>query len=165
MNAFMTTGTYDFLKTLPKKHKNIDFYFMHGNSNVLAYYEAENKNIFAAGRAYEIFLSVGELKKKGFVVMNHIPVIEEGQPLFEEAFRNRQHGVETMPGFEAFRMLKPKKGFTYIIFTQWNSEAAYENWKNSDTFANTHKEQTIKPPAYFADRPFTTNYHMIKEDK
>lgn len=162
MKAFMTNGTVDFLEKLEKKHPNIHLYFMTSNTGGLAYYEAE-KNIFSAGREYEILIQKGNIQDEGYVVMNNIPVTEEGQPVFEDRFKQRQNEVEMMPGFQAFRLLKPKKGRTYVVFTQWRSEQDFENWKNSKEFKHTHQGQT-KPPAYFADRPFLTNYHMIDKN-
>ncbi|WP_284139476.1 MULTISPECIES: antibiotic biosynthesis monooxygenase [unclassified Virgibacillus] len=161
MKAFMTNGTYHFLKKLQDNHPHFHLYFMRNDSSTLAYYEADNKQLFAAGRAYDILLSVGTLNEKGYIVMNNIPVTEDGQPVFENRFKKRQHDIIAFPGFQAFRLLKPVKGNTYVVLTQWASENDFENWKNSEQFQEAHQG---RKPAYFADRPFLTNYHMIKEE-
>lgn len=164
MKAFMTNGTYEFLSKLVDKYPAINFYFMATQTNTLAYYEADGKNIFAAGRAYDIFLATGKIQDTGYVVMNTIPVTEDGQAVFEDQFRNRQQQIESMPGFQAFRLLKPLKGIKYVVLTQWDSESSYENWKNSEQFKHAHANQQTKLPAYFADRPFITTYHMVDKD-
>src|SRR5699024_2976513 len=116
MWAFMTSGTYSFLKQVEEKRKEIDFYFMKREGNVLSYYESDKKkSIFAAGRSYHILFHTGQLKESGFVVMNNIPVTDDNRAVFEDRFRNRSRKIEKMPGFVAFRLLKPLKGRTYIV--------------------------------------------------
>ncbi|SHG73422.1 antibiotic biosynthesis monooxygenase family protein [Ornithinibacillus halophilus] len=165
MNAYMTHGTVDFLTTLKDKHPSIDFFFMTSGAKGLTYYEGTGKSIFVAGRTYEILLQNGAIQKEGFVVMNNIPVTDDGRPVFEDRFKQRGKEVDKMPGFQAFRLLKPDNGNTYVVFTQWKSESDFDNWKNSANFQKAHKDSGTKPPAYFADRPFVTTYHMMREDE
>ncbi|MDY0406223.1 antibiotic biosynthesis monooxygenase [Virgibacillus sp. 179-BFC.A HS] len=164
MKAYMTKGTYPVLKKIEEKNPGITFSYMEGSGGTLAYYEGEGKSIFSAGRAFDILLTKGKIAEKGFVAMNNIPVLEEGQPVFEEQFRNRLKTIDNTPGFKAFRLLKPLKGHTYIVFTQWGSEKDFEDWKASPQFKAAHDKHAIKTPAYFADRPFLSTYHMVKED-
>lgn len=162
----MTIGTLRFLKQLIQKHPSIHFYLMNNilEMSSLAYYEGRGKSVFTSGQRYNIFLTSGDLQEKGFVVMNHLPIAKEGQPLFEDRFKKRQGHIETMPGFQAFRLLKPIRGNNYIILTQWASQADFETWKTSDEFLNSHHQSAIKPPAYFASHPFTTSFRMAEED-
>ncbi|WP_163971322.1 antibiotic biosynthesis monooxygenase family protein [Oceanobacillus halotolerans] len=165
MKAFMTNGTIDFLQKLQQKHANLDFFFMNSHEGSLAYYEGTGKSVFTAGREYEILIQKGAVKQEGYVVMNNIPVTEDGKPVFEDRFKKRQQDVDGMPGFQAFRLLKPTKGNTYVVFTQWESEKDFKNWKNSAAFQQAHQDQGTKPPAYFADRPFVTKYHMVDQEE
>ncbi|WP_100011418.1 antibiotic biosynthesis monooxygenase family protein [Lentibacillus sediminis] len=161
MNAYMTIGTQDFLKKLQEKHEEIPIYLMNSTSGSLAYYESEEKNIFSSGKAYDIVLESGQMEEKGYVVMNNIPVTDEGRKPLEERFRERKGTIEQTPGFQAFRFLRPQKGNTYVVLTQWASANDFENWKNSDQFKKAHKgQQKVKPTAYFPDKPFVTTYHM-----
>ncbi|MFD1037680.1 antibiotic biosynthesis monooxygenase family protein [Virgibacillus byunsanensis] len=165
MNAFMTNGTLDFLQKLNDKYPTIDFFLMNSGTSTLAYYEDHKKKVFSAGRAYEVLSQSGTLQEKGYVVMNNIPVTDDGKAMFESKFKQREKEVDGMPGFQAFRLLRPKKGNTYVVLTQWRTEGDFDNWKNSKKFKETHKNQDTKPPAYFADRPFVTSYHMFDPDK
>ena len=165
MKAFMTNGTAEFLKKLRDKHSDIDFYLMTSPSGSLAYYEGDHKNVFSAGREYEALIQTGELHEEGYVVMNNIPVTDDGRAPFEDRFKNRKNAVDNMPGFQAFRFLRPKKGNTYVVLTQWRSVSDFENWKESEQFKKAHKDQAAKPPAYFADRPFITAYQMLEEEE
>lgn len=164
MKAYMTNGTIEFLKTLVEKHSSLAFRLMYNNKGGLAYYEHPNKAVFQSGRAYEVLTAVGEIQESGFIVMNHIPVPEESQPVFENRFVNRQQTVETMQGFQGFRLLKPKRGNTYVVLTQWASIKDFENWKNSTAFAEAHKKQTAKPPAHFSEKPYVATYTMYDEE-
>jgi len=164
MKAFMTNGTVDFLQKMNVKHPDISFSLMSNNSGALAYYEAEKKNVFSSGRVYDIIATKGEIGQEGFVVINNIPIKDEGKPVFEDAFKKQQDAVESMPGFQAFRLLRPQKGNTYVVFTQWESEIYFKHWKDSDEFKQAHAEQATMSPAYFAERPFINKYYMVIED-
>ncbi|HLQ97238.1 MAG TPA: antibiotic biosynthesis monooxygenase [Candidatus Dormibacteraeota bacterium] len=164
MKAFMTNGTLDFLDKLARKHSQLHFYFMKNASSTLAYYESKQKSVFGAGREYVIRFESGQIQEEGYVVMNNIPLTEEGKPVFIDRFKQRQDDINQMPGFQAFRLLEPVKGNTYIIFTQWASEEHFEKWQESDEFAKSHHNQAVKPPAYFAKRPFISAYRMVDEE-
>ncbi|MBN6204850.1 antibiotic biosynthesis monooxygenase [Ralstonia pickettii] len=164
MKAYMTNGTIEFLKTLVEKYSSLSLRLMYNNEGGLAYYEHPNKEVFQSGRGYEVLTAVGEIQEFGFIVMNHIPVPEESQPVFENRFVNRQQTVETMPGFQGFRLLKPKRGNTYVVLTQWTSIKDFENWKNSAAFAEAHKKQAAKPQAHFSEKPYVATYTMYTEE-
>src|SRR5699024_11640956 len=123
------------------------------------------RNVFSSGRAYEVLITKGKIQEEGYIVMNNIPVTDEGQPIFEDRFKQRQDEVDAMPGFQAFRLLRPLEGNTYVVFTQWASEQDFTNWKNYDQFKESQKGQATKPPTYFADSHFITSYHMIYQDE
>ncbi|HLQ71299.1 MAG TPA: antibiotic biosynthesis monooxygenase [Bacillota bacterium] len=164
MKAFMTNGTIDFLQKLNLNYPDISFSLMSNSAGALAYYEGNKKNIFSAGRVYDIIATIGEIGEEGYVVMNNIPITDEGKPIFEDAFKKQQQVVESMPGFKAFRLLKPTKGNTYVVFTQWESEIYFNHWKDSDEFKQAHADQATMSPAYFAERPFINKYYMVIED-
>lgn len=161
----MTSGTQDLMEKIVMRHHELKIHLMNSDNSILAYYEKENKNIFKAGRSYEIIVHNGDLEEEGFVVMNHIPLSEEGIPVFEYRFKNHQNDLDNEPGFIAFRLLKPTKGNTYVVLTQWVEEEDYDVWKESDNFSKAHEKQTIKPPAYFTERPFITTYKMGDEEE
>ena len=165
MKAFMTTGTLNFLEKIADKHDNYSFFLMVGPSNTLAYYEGNKKNVFAAGRAYDILTQHGNILDEGYVVMNHIPVTSEGMPIFENHLKKREAHVSALHGLHAFRLLKPTKGYTYIILTQWQSADHYEAWRETEDFQEILGYQAMKQPAYFAARPYGTSYHMYIEDE
>ncbi|QST00740.1 antibiotic biosynthesis monooxygenase [Pontibacillus sp. ALD_SL1] len=164
MNVYMTLGTYDYLASLTEKHDQ-KIFLMQGESSALAYTEGEN--IFQEPRSYETVDHQGELQEEGFVVMNNIPVTDEGRPLFEDRFKNRAGAIEDSPGFQAIRILRPEEGNTYVVFTQWKDESSFEDWKNSQAFQKAHKNsgpQSTEKPSFSAGPAYLTKYHMTKPD-
>ncbi|MCD5324982.1 MULTISPECIES: antibiotic biosynthesis monooxygenase family protein [Pontibacillus] len=164
MNVYMTLGTYDYLASLAEKNDQ-KIFIMQGENSALAYTEGEN--IFQEPRSYETVDHQGELQEEGFVVMNNIPVTDEGRPLFEDRFKNRAGAIEDSPGFQAIRILRPAEGNTYVVFTQWKDESSFEDWKNSQAFQKAHKNsgpQSKEKPSFSAGPAYLTKYHMTKPD-
>lgn len=164
MKAFMTKGTIDFLEKLKQKHATIDLYLISSNDGGIAYYENTSKNIFSTGQAFDVLKTVGELSKKGYVVMNHLPVSEDSSSSFEYRMKQSNSGIEEMEGFQAWRFLRQEKTSKYVVLTQWRSFADFEKWKNSDQFKQAHDSQKAKQPSYFMDRPFLVTGHMYEKE-
>lgn len=166
MKAYMTNGTIDFLQSIDKKHPEANLHLMTNSEGGIAYYEDNDTKLFSSGRNYEVILQTGEILEEGYVVMNNIPVADDSKPVFEHRFKNSSNSVVDMPGFQAFRLLRPLQNNTYVVFTQWRSSADFDNWKDSDQFKSAHKNKTAtKQPAHFSERPFLTTCTMFKEDK
>jgi len=164
MNAYMTNGTIEYLEKLADQHPQFEFFIMNSVSSTVAYYEDAGKNIFNSGREYEILIKSGDIQMEGFVVMNNIPLTAEGSPVFIDRFRKNQPKVESVPGFQAFRLLKPVKGHVFVVLTQWTSENDFKIWQESDAFAQSHDSSSIKPQAYMPDKPYLTSYSMHEEE-
>ncbi|SFG01604.1 Heme-degrading monooxygenase HmoA [Halobacillus alkaliphilus] len=164
MKVSMTNGTLNYLAKLDKQHPDAHLLFMQDQDKTVAYYEGENP-IFEEGREYEIVDSVGSLQPKGYVVMNNIPVADEGRPVFEDRFKNRAGNVENMEGFQAIRILRPVKGNTYVVLTQWRNAQDFEDWKNSQSFEQAHKNsgpKHEKKPSFIDGDAYITKYQMLQ---
>ncbi|SES99700.1 Heme-degrading monooxygenase HmoA [Salinibacillus kushneri] len=164
MKVLMTIGTLEYLQKIKQDHPEANILIMQNATNGLAYYEGNNDDVFSEERTYETVDSVGEMKEEGYVVMNNIPVTDEGRPIFEDHFLNRQGKIEEMPGFQAIRVLRPVHGNTYIILTQWENEKRFHDWKNSQSFARAHQNQSEKNqerPSYSAGPSYVTAYSMV----
>ncbi len=93
------------------------------------------------------------------IVTNRIPVAEGHEADFEERFRNRAHLIDQSPGFIKNLILRPvarrfdhktgawkeseEQGY-YLVQTYWESEQAFWDWTNSDSFRKAHSN---RPPA------------------
>jgi heme-degrading monooxygenase HmoA len=161
----MTVGTIDFLLKLDEKYSDLHFKIMENREGGLAYYEHSTEDVFESGRKFEIIEETGEMQDTGHVVMNNIPVSEEGRPVFEERFKDRKHAVEDMPGFYAFRLLRPIRGEKYVVLTQWASTKDFENWKESDVFSEAHKKEAEKPSSYLFQNAYIAAYNMYVEEE
>ncbi|MBM7571466.1 antibiotic biosynthesis monooxygenase family protein [Aquibacillus albus] len=168
MNAYMTNGSLAFLLKMKEQHTDKDIYLMNGTDTTLAYYEDRESTFFETARQYEIVLSTGDLQEDGYVVMNNIPVTDEGRPIFEHQFKSRAGIIDGTPGFYALRVLRPIRGNTYVVMVQWEDQASYEKWKNSEAFAKSHKKdkKTKEKPPYAAGPSYVTTYHLadLEED-
>lgn len=161
MYAFMTTGTTHFLKNLTESYPKINFYFMKQAGTTLVYYEGtKKKGVFVSGKTYSIITEYGIVEQSGFTSMQHIPVMEDVKPVFEDKISQPFSHLKLVHGVKGTRLLKPIKGNTYVVFILWASERDYLTWsKTNDDFT-----QLVRQPAYFGERPFTHTYRMLKED-
>ncbi|UQD51335.1 hypothetical protein C0971_04365 [Bacillus methanolicus] len=103
----------------------------------------------------------------GFAVLNHIPVTDEGRPVFEYRFKNRSRTIENQPGFAAIRVLRPLSSNTYIILTLWENEQGFERWQKSKAFEKAHdKKETdagVDKQKIFSGPSYITKYVIPKE--
>ncbi len=171
MNVYMTTGTYTFLKTIKEKHANEIIFLMQNGQTALLLHETSGKTVFASPRRYEVVDGKGTIQNKGFVVMNHIPVTEEGRPLIEYRFKNQVGVIENEPGFIAIRVLRPIKSDTYVILTVWKKESDFNNWTDFKAFSEAHqltnegKQTPASSANIFLAAPYVTKYFLVSEEK
>lgn len=65
------------------------------------------------------------------VKINAIEVPEGAGAQLEERFAQRAGTIESSPGFLGFQLLRPVAGEQrYFVVTQWESEAAFEAWRD-----------------------------------
>jgi len=156
MNVYITTGTFDFLEKIKNKYPNETMILMQNGQNSLLLHESSEKSVFEVPRKYEVVDGSRELINKGLAVFNHVPVTDEGRPVFEYRFKERISAITQVSGFLAIRLLRPLKGDTYVGFILWENEKAYSDWKHSSSYEEAHKADTeaefksiFSGPAYF----------------
>jgi heme oxygenase (mycobilin-producing) len=168
LNLYITAGTYEYLKALKEKHSSENMILMQNPENSLLLHETEGKSVFKEPRKYEIIDSSGTFENAGFAVLNHIPVTDEGRPVFEYRFKNRSRSIENQPGFAAIRVLRPLSSNTYIILTLWENEQGFERWQKSKAFEKAHeKKETdvgVDKQKIFSGPSYITKYVIPKEE-
>ncbi|PLT33803.1 antibiotic biosynthesis monooxygenase [Bacillus sp. V5-8f] len=168
MNIYMTTGTYEFLQSRKEELQEEKMFLMQNADNALLLHETNGKTVFHSPRKFEIIDSIGEIQEDGFVVMNNIPVTEEGRPIFEYRFKNRAGLIEKEPGFIAIRVLRPLNSDTYVIFTQWENQAAFKNWQASQSFQQAHSqkgnEKVDTTKKIFSGSSYVTQYTLSSKN-
>ena len=68
-------------------HKNM--VLMQNPQTAQLWHETTGKTVFASPRKYEVIASASMLTNNGFICFSHIPVRDEGRPVFEYEFTNR----------------------------------------------------------------------------
>lgn len=170
MYLYLTNGSYEYLKQIKQKFPDEMMVIMENEEDALLLHETESESVFKVPRKYEILDSLGSFPGKGLVVMNHIPVTDEGRSLFEYRFKHRSRQVEDMPGFLAIRVLRPLSANPYIIMTVWANETAFEDWKNSTSFNKAHhggqgESGAGSRPKIFAGNGYVTKYTISEEEE
>ena len=157
----MTSGTPEFMEQLKKKHTKEKMFLLHGAGNSVLLHESSGKTIFQVPRKYEILEAHGDFSEIGYFVMQHIPVSDEGRPVFEYQFTNLTKTVQNEAGFIALRVLKPVKSDTYIILTEWTGPSSYEVWSKAHPLNFTHVEDKQK---IFTSAPYIHTYRSKEEE-
>ncbi|CAG9609267.1 antibiotic biosynthesis monooxygenase family protein [Pseudoneobacillus rhizosphaerae] len=162
MYIYITTGTYEFLRIIKEKHPNDSFLLMENMEHALLLHETNGVTVFKTSRNYEVFESNGPIPEKGFVALNHVPITEEGKPLFE-------HHIKKLLGLgmNSIRMLRPLKSNVYIILTIWENELAFKTWQMTKTyneaFSMDKSNLGVTTTAnLFSSNPYISTY-FIKE--
>ncbi|MBO0961345.1 antibiotic biosynthesis monooxygenase [Neobacillus sp. MM2021_6] len=161
MNIYITAGTLDFLTKLANKYPDDLIVTMVNENGALLLHETEGKSKFSMPRKYEVLESVGVIQKESFAIMNHIPITDEGRPVFEHQCKIQIQKTASAQGLRALRLLRPISSTTYVILTVWENEASYQRWQNSDSFmksgAGLDAQQKI-----FASAPYISKYSIIE---
>lgn len=97
-------------------------------------------------------------------VSNRIPVHPDHAAAFEARFQERSGLVDTMPGFVAYRLLRPAKpDQPYIVLTFWESEDHFRAWTSSEEFREQHRsERTLSAEAFTG--PVQLEIHQVVQE-
>ncbi|QGH35702.1 antibiotic biosynthesis monooxygenase [Gracilibacillus salitolerans] len=156
MNGYMTNGTYPYLEKLKSKHTISPFILMHNEDKAVAYYEDTNSSIFETSRDYLVLAQAGKLAELGFISLSHLPVTDEGRPIFEMDYKQK---VNEISGGIATRLLRPLKGNSYILLVEWNNPKDYQAWKQTKPLPNK------KEDSYIAGSVYTETFQVGEEEK
>jgi heme-degrading monooxygenase HmoA len=75
------------------------------------------------------------------VKINAIEVPEGKGAELEARFAARAGMVDQQPGFEEFMLLRPVAGDDrYFVVTRWESEEAFQTWRNGQAFQHQHRD-------------------------
>lgn len=161
MKVYITAGTFDFLTKIANKYPDERMVTLINENGALLLHETEGKSKFNVPRKYEVLEAVGDIQKESFAVMNHIPVTEEGRPLFEHQCKIQVQKTANVQGLRALRLLSPISSTTYVILTVWENEAYYQRWQNSELFikAGTGLDAHQK---IFDSAPYVSKYSISK---
>lgn len=78
-----------------------------------------------------------------YFAMNKFRVADGQGAAFEEAWRQRESYLESVPGFIKFHLLRGDDG-VYISHSTWESEQAFRDWTESEAFQRAHAQGSLK---------------------
>lgn len=159
MKVYITSGTFTYLLNMAKEHPDEQLLLLNNNQSTLLLQETERNTLFKVPRKYDSIGQSGQLKQEGFVVLYHIPVNTETQPVFEHDYKKHLHKIQDQPGLIAYRFLKPLGSDSYIILTQWQEESAFKAWQNSNSYISVND---LKLPQASAQKMFTGDPFVSK---
>lgn len=162
MNIYMTTGTMDFMEKVKEKHADEPIFLMNGGGTTLLLHETNGSSVFQTPRKYEVAGSFGHLIEPGFFAMDNVAVTDEGKPIFEHQYKALGEKLQNMPGFIAFRLLRPIGSDTYTLLTEWSDKRLYEIWHNSPgnqlSDKTSFKDSGGTAQHIFTSAPYTSHY-------
>ncbi|ALA66762.1 antibiotic biosynthesis monooxygenase family protein [Corynebacterium lactis] len=80
------------------------------------------------------------------VKINAITVPEGSGEELERRFAGNASKISQVPGFVGFQLLRPTAGESrYFVFTEWESEEAYDAWRNGHAFKKSHEGERKAP--------------------
>ena len=75
----------------------------------------------------------------GIVKINAIEVPAERADVLAQRFAARAGEVGKADGFEEFQLLRPSDDrTTWLVYTRWRDEEAFEAWRSSQAFGGAH---------------------------
>ena len=81
------------------------------------------------------------------VKINAIRVPEGMGETIEQRFAARGDAMNEVEGFLSFELLRPTAGEDrYFVYTRWETEEAFQAWRESQRFAESHAGQTGPAP-------------------
>ena|SRR2546425_5081140 len=82
------------------------------------------------------------------VKINALEVAPERRDELLRRFAARAGEVSKAEGFEAFELLAPTdERTTFLVYTRWRSEEAFEAWRESTAFERGHRQHNAEGPA------------------
>lgn len=165
MKIHITSGTHYFLNKKLQKHSEETMILMENSEQAVLLHETNGPSLFYEPRSFEIIDTKGTFIKRGFVVMQHFTVTEEGKPLFEYRMKDIPNLIETMTGYLGIRCLRPLNSKTYMILTLWDKELSYKNWRSSKAYDQFDKLITKDSgidsiPNIFSKPSYVSTYYI-----
>ncbi|MEM8636397.1 MAG: antibiotic biosynthesis monooxygenase [Pseudomonadota bacterium] len=77
-----------------------------------------------------------------FIAMNRFKIAPGHEEDFEAIWRDRETHLDTVPGFQEFRLLKGPERDDHTLYashTIWASEADFTAWTRSEAFRLAHR--------------------------
>lgn len=91
-----------------------------------------------------------------FLAMNRFRIARGHEDAFLDHWRRRQSYLHEVPGFVSFQLLRGATAEDHTLFAShavWESEAAFENWTQSEAFRKAHMQAAQTPREFYVGPP------------
>lgn len=168
MYTYITYGSSFFLNKIIDKNKNRNLLSFYNSDSAYLYEETDEKTVFSAPQTFINITGDGTLLEKPTMLLYFI-VKEARQEVFDsQALPIAQ--LHQYEGYQAFRLLRPKQGETYVAVFQFDTQSLLDDFKKSSFFRehfskealSTYQSEDIMANIYYskllyAEQPENTN--------
>lgn len=87
-----------------------------------------------------------------YVVINYLSIKSDWADKVKTAFMENSQGIEKQPGYVGFHFLVPENPdeMPHLVQTQWENKDAFEQWKASEHFKQSHVGMRGFKDAFYA---------------
>ena len=92
-----------------------------------------------------------------YIAMNRFRIVRGREADFEELWRSRDSHLDEVPGFREFHLLRGQSDEEMTLFashTVWESEQAFTDWTESDSFRKAHAQARAPEGTYLGHPQF-----------
>ncbi len=92
-----------------------------------------------------------------FIAMNRFKITPGMEDVFEELWRKRESHLDSVAGFREFHLLRGPAAEEYTLFashTVWDSQTAFDNWRESESFTKAHSRARAPEGTYLGHPEF-----------
>ncbi len=92
-----------------------------------------------------------------FIAMNRFRIALGREETFEELWRKRESGLDGVPGFREFHLLRGPSDDACTLYAShsvWESRGAFEAWTESESFVKAHRQARAPEGTYLGHPNF-----------
>ncbi|WP_414042543.1 hypothetical protein ACMGE9_09540 [Macrococcus sp. EM39E] len=171
MYTYITYGSSFFLDKIKKKNSQRNLLSFYNADSAYLYEETEEKTVFSAPQTFINVFSDGTLQEKTTLLLYFI--VKESR---QEVFNTKPLPIEKLKqyeGYNAFRLLHPKQGETYVAVFQFDKKELLEDFKKSSFFRenfskealSTYQSEDIMANIYYSKMLFVEKPDELEENE
>ncbi|WJP97324.1 hypothetical protein [Macrococcus bovicus] len=133
MNVYFTHGSDYYMERLIQKYPARNIIKYAGPEDIVVYEATEDKTVFSSGEAYEVVEQQGTVNGEGVLLLRYFQVSEEKQKVAEMTLTGHSDFSE-YDGYQAYQLLRPHRGQTYIVLFQFATAESAEDFRKSSVY-------------------------------
>ncbi|MCE4957673.1 hypothetical protein [Macrococcoides caseolyticum] len=141
MKTYITYGSSFFLDKIKEKNKQRNLLSFYNADSAYLYEETTDKSVFSAPQTFNNVISDGTLQEKTTMLLYFIVKASR-----QEVFDTKPLPLENLQqyqGYNAFRLLRPVQGETYVAVFQFDHKDLLEDFKKSRFFRENFSKDAL----------------------